>query len=214
MATESSGDDAAERRRVILLAGPSGSGKSTLVRALGLPMVYLDDFYRAGSDPTLPRSPELGIVDWDDPGSWDARSALDALAMLCLRGVCTVPVYDFATNGPVGTRLVEVGPGPFVAEGIFAPELVDELRSAGLLLDAIVIVRDPWKNFFRRAARDLRERRKPPGTILRRGKALYGREPGIVAAAVSAGCRPLSAAQTRAALARCARSARTPQPPR
>ena len=61
--------------------------------------------------------------------------------------------------------------------------------------DAIVIVRDPWKNLVRRAARDLRERRKPPLTILRRGWQLYGREPDIVAAAVAAGARPRSAAR-------------------
>ena len=66
-------------RRVILLAGPSGSGKSTMVRAAGLPMVYLDDFYKAGSDPSLPRHPELGIVDWDHPDSWDREAALAAL---------------------------------------------------------------------------------------------------------------------------------------
>ncbi len=200
MATEPSGDRSPDPRRVILLAGPSGSGKSTLVRAAGLPMVYLDDFYKAGSDPTLPRQAELGIVDWDDPASWDAQGALTALTTLCRRGTCAVPVYDIAADGPTGTRMVHVGSGPFVAEGIFAPELVAMLRAAGLLLDAIVVVRDPWKNFVRRAARDLRERRKPPGTILRRGWQLYGREPGIVDAARAAGCRPLSAAQTRAAL--------------
>ena len=185
---------------MILLAGPSGSGKSTIVRSAGLPMLYLDDFYKSGSDPTLPRNPELGIVDWDDPGSWDARGALDALITLCRTGECEVPVYDIAADSPSGTRLVEVGSGPFVAEGIFAPLLVAVLRSEGVLLDAIVVTRDPWKNFLRRAARDLKERRKPPGTVLRRGWALYHREPDIVAAAVAAGARPLSAAQTRAAL--------------
>ncbi|MGB7982760.1 MAG: uridine kinase [Candidatus Nanopelagicales bacterium] len=200
MATEPCADGSADRRRVILLAGPSGSGKSTLVRAVGLPMVFLDDFYRPGSDPNLPRHPELGIVDWDDPLSWDDRGAFDALRTLCRTGACEVPMYDFAADGPRGTRMVQVGTGPFVAEGIFAPQLVGMLRSAGLLLDAIVIVRDPWKNLVRRAARDLRERRKPPGTILRRGWQLYGREPDIVAAAVAAGARPRSAAQTRAAL--------------
>ncbi len=64
-------DDA---RRVILLAGPSGSGKSTIVRAAGLPMVYLDDFYKSGSDPTLPRHAELGIV-WPHSSSCAGRAA-------------------------------------------------------------------------------------------------------------------------------------------
>ncbi len=188
------------RPRVILLAGPSGSGKSTLVRAAGLPMVFLDDFYKAGSDPTLPRHPDLGIVDWDHPDSWDRAGALAALEQLCRLGWADVPVYDIAADGPSGTRTVEVGDGPFVAEGVFAPELVAELHARGLLLDAIVVRRDAWKNLVRRAARDLAERRKPPGTILRRGLHLYHAEPAVVGRAMGAGCRPLDAAATRLAL--------------
>jgi len=191
---------ATDRRRVILLAGPSGSGKSTLVRAAGLPMVRLDDFYKAGSDPSLPRHPELGIVDWDHPDSWDRTAALEALDALVEHGRAEVPVYDIAADGPVGSRTVEVGDGTFVAEGIFAPELVAALHARGLLLDAIVVCRDPWKNLVRRAVRDLRERRKPPGTILRRGVHLHGLEHAIVGRALAAGCRPLDARGTRAAL--------------
>lgn len=193
--------------RVILLAGPSGSGKSTLVRAAGLPIVYLDDFYKAGTDPTLPRNPELGIVDWDHPDSWDRQAAADALDRLCREGRAEVPVYDIAADGPNGTRVVDVGAGPFVAEGIFAPELVDELRGRGLLLDAIVVRRDRWKNLVRRAARDLRERRKPPVTILRRGIHLYRSEPDVMDRALAGGCRPLDAAQARRALERHRRAA-------
>lgn len=188
-------------RRVILLAGPSGSGKSTIVRATGLPIVYLDDFYKAGSDPTLPVQPQLGIVDWDHPDSWDRSAALAALSRLCLEGRAEVPVYDFAADGPTGARLVVVGDQPFVAEGIFAPELVADLHARGLLLDAIVVRRDRWKNLVRRFARDLRERRKPPATIVRRGMHLYHREAAILGHAMGQGCRPLDARQTRAALA-------------
>jgi uridine kinase len=188
-------------RRVILLAGPSGSGKSTLVRSAGLPMVVLDDFYKAGSDPTLPRSPALGIVDWDHPDSWDRAAALAALDRLCRTGRADLPVYDFASDGPVGSRTVDVGTGAFVAEGIFAPELVAELQARGLLLDAIVVHRRPWKNLVRRAARDLADRRKPPATILRRGLALFHAEPGVVGRAMGAGCRPLDAPATRRVLA-------------
>jgi uridine kinase len=207
MATDGPGTDpgtqpaAGARRRVILLAGPSGSGKSTIVRSAGLPMIYLDDFYKAGSDPTLPRHPELGIVDWDHPDSWDRAGALAALERLCRDGTAEVPVYDISADGPSGTRTVDVGQGSFVAEGIFAPELVDDLRQRGLLLDAIVVRRDRWKNLVRRAARDLKDRRKPPGTILRRGLHLFRAEAEVMARAVARGCRPLDAGRTRAALA-------------
>lgn len=186
---------------MILLAGPSGSGKSTIVRQAGLPILVLDDFYRSGSDPDLPRDAELGMVDWDDPASWDHAGALAAIESLCRVGTAQVPVYDIAADGPIGTRAVEVGESAFVAEGIFAPELVADLYDRGLLLDAIVVSRAPWKNLLRRAARDLKDRRKPPGTILRRGLHLYRAEARVVGRALAAGCRPLSAAQARDALA-------------
>ena len=201
-------DPGADHRRVILLAGPSGSGKSTIVRGVGLPMVYLDDFYKAGTDPTLPRHPELDIVDWDHPDSWDRQAALAALEALCRDGRAEVPVYDIAANGPVGTRVVDVGQQRFVAEGIFAPELVSDLRQRGLLLDAIVVHRDRWKNLVRRAARDLKDRRKPPAVIMRRGLHLFRVEQEVVDRATRAGCRPLGARETRDALARC----RVPEP--
>src|SRR6476659_4078292 len=61
------------RARVIVLAGPSGAGKSRLAARVGLPGLRLDDFYKSGGDPTLPRITEganAGMVDWDDPESW------------------------------------------------------------------------------------------------------------------------------------------------
>lgn len=195
------GTDPTHVRRVILLAGPSGSGKSRIVRSSGLPVLLLDDFYRAGTDPDLPRDPDLGIVDWDHPDSWDRAGALAAIEDLCRHGRARVPVYDIAADGPTGTRRIEVDGSCFAAEGVFAPELVGDLHSRGLLLDAIVVRRDPWKNLVRRAVRDFKERRKPPATILRRGLHLFQTEPSVVGCAMGRGCRPLTAAQTRAALA-------------
>jgi len=172
-----------------------------MVRAAGLPIVHLDDFYKSGTDPSLPRVERLGIVDWDHPDSWDRAGALAALARLCATGRAEVPIYDMSADGPNGTRTVDVGEGPFAAEGIFAPELVAPLHARGLLLDAVVVCRDPWKNFVRRAARDLKERRKPPATILRRGLHLHAVERQVLGRALAAGCRPLDAAGTRRALA-------------
>ena len=62
--------------QVVVLAGPSGSGKSRLCRRLGLPFVNLDDFYKDGDAPDLPRVMLAGdeeIVDWDDPASVSGR---------------------------------------------------------------------------------------------------------------------------------------------
>ena len=199
------GSGAAAGRRVLLLAGASGSGKSTLVTRLharhaGLAVMQLDDFYREGADPGLPAWG--GIVDWDDPGSWDADAAHAALLALCVTGRCEVPVYDIPTSRRTGSRPVEVGRGGLVvAEGLFAPELVARLRSSGLLLDAVHLRSRPPVTFVRRLARDLAGHRKPPLTLLRRGLALARKEPALLRRWAAQGTRPLGKAQVEAMVA-------------
>jgi uridine kinase len=176
---------------VVLLAGPSGSGKSSLARRLGVPVVCLDDFYRAGDDPELPVC-SLGIVDWDDPRAWDAERALAALGELIEHGTTEVPIYDLSADGPVGTRPVTLDGAPLViAEGIFAAELIEACRRDGLLADALCLTHRPTVTFWRRLVRDLRERRKPPWTLLRRGVILLRREPEVVASHVALGAEPV-----------------------
>jgi uridine kinase len=187
--------------RVVLLAGPSGSGKTHLAEESGLPVLDLDHFYRDGDDPALPRVQGLGIVDWDDPRSWDAAAALAAVETLCRTGCADVPVYEIGADRRVGHRDLDLhGASAFVATGIFAAELVGDLRERGLLSDAVVLRRPAWKNFLRRLTRDLREHRKPPVTLVRRGLGLMRVEAGVVAHALDAGCRPCDRAGTLAAL--------------
>jgi uridine kinase len=195
--------------RVILLAGPSGSGKSRLAQRSGLPILQLDDFYRSGDDPELPRFPDdsatPGAVDWDDPASWHADRALTAIRMLCDSGETTVPVYDIAANGPVGTQHLGLGGADtFVAEGIFAAELVGPCRAAGLLDTAFCVRRSRWLTMVLRLRRDLAERRKPPGFLLRRGWYLARVEPAIVADLEAKGCRCRSPKQVERYLAAAA----------
>lgn len=189
--------------RVVLLCGPSGSGKSRIARASGLPVLRLDDFYRDGDDPAMPRSADLGIVDWDHPGSWKAEEAVAALETLCRTGSVEVPEYDIAQDRVVGwSRLALDGAPAVVAEGVFAAEIVDDLRDRDLLADAVVLHRAPWKNFVRRLARDLAEHRKPPLTLWRRGRLLMAQEPRIVADACARGCRTVDASGLHALLDR------------
>ena len=178
--------------RVVVLAGPSGSGKSRLAERLGYPVLRLDDFYRSGDDPDLPRLP-MGVVDWDDPRSWDAPEAVAALEALCRSGRADVPIYDIATDRRTGRQVLKLdGARLFVAEGVFAPQIVAHCRDRGLLAAAICLRRPRLLTFGLRLLRDLRERRKPPWVLWRRGLLLYRREPTIVADAVRLGCEPMS----------------------
>lgn len=186
--------------RVIVLAGSSGSGKSRLAERLGYPVLRLDDFYRDGDDPELPRLP-MGVVDWDDPRCWNESDAVAAAVELCGSGRTEVPVYDIASDGRTGTRMLDVDGAPYVvAEGIFAPEIVAACRDHGLLAAAICVRRPRALTFALRLLRDLRERRKPPWVLVRRGLLLYRREPAIVAAATRLGCRPMGLRRAEAYL--------------
>ena len=180
--------------RVVLLCGPSGSGKTHIARRSGLPVFRLDDFYKDEDDPTMPFSAALGIPDWDDVGSWHADRAVEALVALCQDGGVEVPTYDIGRSRAVGTSRLECGGAPaVVAEGVFAAEIVEACRERGILADAVVLHRAPWKNFGRRLVRDLAERRKPPSTLWRRGRLLMRVEPAMVATATAKGCRPVDA---------------------
>nr|WP_294694122.1 uridine kinase [uncultured Friedmanniella sp.] len=189
-------------RAVILVAGASGSGKSRLAAASGCPRLNLDDFYLDGDQPGLPST--LGIVDWDDPASWDGEAAVGAVVALCRTGATAVPVYDLARSRRTGSQAVDLGDARLlIVEGVFAPEIVTPLRSAGLWLDALYLDRGRTVTLLRRLLRDVAERRKPLPVLLRRGLALWRDEPRLRARALDLGCRPVS----MAAAARAVRAA-------
>lgn len=183
--------------RVVVVCGPSGSGKSRLAERLGWPVLRLDDFYREDGDPGLPMTTLTGgtrMPDWDHPASWDHEAAVAAVERLCATGCTEVPAYDIAQSRATGCRRVCLdGAERFVAEGIFAPEVIAECRARGLLAEAICLTQPSVVTFWRRLRRDLAEHRKPPLVLLRRGWHLMRMQPQIVADAVAKGCRPLAA---------------------
>ena len=192
--------------RVIVLAGPSGAGKSRLAERSGLPVLRLDDFYKSAGDPSLPlitEGPNAGVVDWDDPASWLREDALAALTELCRDGRAEIPVYDIAQDGRCGSQVLDLGGSPlFVAEGIFAHHVVGPCREAGLLAAAYCVRQHPLVTFWRRLTRDLREHRKPPLVLVRRGLALLREQRRLVADVVAHGCLPVSPEQAAAAIQR------------
>ncbi|MEV5145115.1 uridine kinase [Streptomyces sp. NPDC052727] len=177
--------------RVVLLCGPSGSGKSLVAARSGLPVLRLDDFYKEGDDPTLPLVEGSSDIDWDHPESWDADVAVEAIARLCATGSTPVPVYDIALSARTGEETLDIGRTPlFIAEGIFAAEIVERCRELGLLADALCLSRGPVATFRRRFLRDLKEGRKSVAFLLRRGWRLMRAERSIVARQVSLGAHP------------------------
>ncbi|MBQ0987347.1 ATP-binding protein [Streptomyces sp. F63] len=177
--------------RVVLLTGPSGSGKSSLAARTGLPVLRLDDFYRETGDPALPRLPDGSGTDWDSPLSWDADAAVAAVTALCRTGRAAVPVYDIATSSRTGEETLGIGDAPlFVAEGIFAADIIGRCRVEGVLADALCLHGRPSTTFRRRLLRDLREGRKSAAVLLRRGWRLMRAERGIVARQSALGAHP------------------------
>jgi len=192
------------RAQVIVLAGPSGSGKSRLAERVGLPVLRLDDFYKSAGDPSLPLITEganAGIVDWDVPESWLLDDAMAALDELCRTGRTEVPVYDISQSGRCGTQVLDLGDHHlFVAEGIFAQEIVGTCGDAGLLAAAYCVRQHPMVTFWRRLTRDLRERRKAPLVLVRRGLALMHDQRHVVSHAVERGCSPVTPDEAYAAI--------------
>jgi len=195
--------------RVVLLCGPSGSGKSLLSARSGLPVLRLDDFYKEGDDPTLPQVAGSSDIDWDHPLSWDADAAVAAIAQLCGTGRTSVPVYDIPLSARTGSEAVDFTGAPvFIAEGIFAAEIVERCREAGFLADALCLSRGAVTTFRRRFLRDLREGRKSVPFLLRRGWRLMRDERSVVARQTALGASACDRDEALDRLAAAERSAR------
>ncbi|WP_371535783.1 MULTISPECIES: uridine kinase family protein [unclassified Streptomyces] len=201
--------------RVVLLAGPSGSGKSSLAARSRLPVLRLDDFYKEAGDPTLPQVPGSPDIDWDSPLSWDADAAVAAIQELCRTGRTTVPVYDISASARVDREALDIGPAPlFIAEGIFAADIVRRCEEAGVLADALCLRGRPSTTFRRRLMRDLREGRKSVPFLLRRGWRLMRAERGIVARQSGLGAHPCDKQEALVRLAAAGAPAGSPGPVR
>ncbi|GAB3752387.1 hypothetical protein GCM10027591_00240 [Zhihengliuella somnathii] len=181
-------------QNLILLGGASGAGKSYLASKYGRPHLVLDNFYREASEHTpespLPQTP-YGEIDWDDPGTWNTQAAVDAVVELLETGQTQVPDYSISTSSYDGHALVEMDRGPLIAEGIFGDEVLAPLHRQGVRVQAIFVDTPPIVTAVRRFARDVAERRKPLGFLVRRGWSLYRSEEQVRARYLGAGFVPM-----------------------
>lgn len=191
--------DAAARPAVILLGGASGAGKSYLARRFGRPHLPLDAYYReigedpehGGTGPAFPRT-GYGEIDWDHPGTWNEQAAVDGIVELLEEGSTLLPTYDISTSSRTGSTVLSLeGPGPIVAEGIFAEHMLEALRRVGIAHAAWYIDSPREVTALRRFGRDVAERRKPLPFLVQRGWAHYRNDARDQARAVRAGFTPV-----------------------
>ncbi|WP_245718702.1 uridine kinase [Micromonospora rhizosphaerae] len=103
------------------------------------------------------------------------------ITRLARHGKADVPVYAIGADRRVASRPFDLAGSPlFVAEGIFAAEIVEECRRRGLLAGAYALRRPRGATFLRRLARDLAEQRKAPRVLIRRGLTLLLAEPAVL----------------------------------
>jgi uridine kinase len=172
-------------------------------------VLCLDDFYKDGTDPTLPR--EQGVIDWESPESWNAQAAAAAIAELSASGQALIPIYDISQSARVDDRLFTIDDQTlFIAEGIFAAELVTRCAQLGVLADAVALKRPRTITFARRLVRDLAEHRKAPSVLMRRGLRLWREDPAVVKRALLLGCRPMAARQIYSRVRKLRAASRTP----
>ncbi|WP_433389825.1 hypothetical protein [Micromonospora sp. KLBMP9576] len=102
----------------------------------------------------------------------------------------------------MATRTFEVADSPlFVAEGIFAAEIVEECRRLGVLAGAYALRRPRGATFVRRLGRDLAEQRKAPRVLVRRGLALLRAEPAVLRRQTGLGAEAARAGEVLRAVA-------------
>jgi uridine kinase len=169
---------------VIFVAGLSGSGKTAAATRSGVrPVVPLDSYF-LNDQPELPKW--LGRTDWETLESYDLDAAASAVVALAGGAEVAVPIYDHHGNARVGSNTVSSA-GPFVAEGVYAPEVFERTSRAGIPAVLMLVDVPARAAFFARLRRDVGERHMNPVWALVRSTRLALRHSGYRRSAVGSG---------------------------
>jgi uridine kinase len=153
---------------IIGVAGGTGSGKTTVSEAIlervgreRITYIQHDSYYKDLSH--LPLE-ERHKVNFDHPDALDTNLLVEHLKRLQTGSPVEVPVYDFTTHTrSTGARRVEPR-GVTLVEGIliFADKALRDLMDVKIFVDTDADIR-----FIRRLQRDIAERGRTMGSVIR-----------------------------------------------
>lgn len=183
---------------VIFVAGLSGSGKTVAAERSGvLPAVRLDSYFH-DAHPKLPRW--LGRTDWETVESFNLDAAVEDVFALARGSQVAVPVYDHHSSARVGSEVVTTA-GPFVAEGVYAPEVYARAVASGIPSALLLIDVPAHTAYLARVRRDFGERHMNPIWALVRSTRLALRHGRYRQTVVSLGAEAHSRASAPARIA-------------
>jgi uridine kinase len=154
---------------VIFVAGLSGSGKTVASEMSGVcPIVPLDSFF-LDEHPKLPKW--FGRTDWESIETYDLDAAASSVLALAKGCDVEIPHYDHSANASFSSRTTRSA-GPFVAEGVYAPDVYTRAVEAGIQAALLLIDVSPFTAFVSRIRRDIREHRMSSGWAIVRSARL------------------------------------------
>ena len=153
---------------VIGIAGGSGSGKTTVAQEIlqrvgpaRIAFLQHDSYYKdlSGLPPT-----QRAEVNFDHPNSLETDLVIQHIAALREGKAVEVPIYDFSTHSRTDRTFTVQPRGVILVEGIliFTEASLREMFNVKIFVDT-----DSDMRFIRRLERDLAERGRTTGSVIK-----------------------------------------------
>jgi uridine kinase len=153
---------------VIGIAGGSGSGKTTVAQEIlqrvgpaRIAFLQHDSYYKdlSGLPPT-----QRAEVNFDHPNSLETELLIEHIAALQDGKAVEVPIYDFSTHSRTDRTFTVQPRGVILVEGIliFTEAALREMFDVKIFVDT-----DSDLRFIRRLERDLAERGRTTGSVIK-----------------------------------------------